>query len=109
MAIRIAFGGIYAHFPDHPKRSRIISPDAVSSVANVCWRVLRRYETTVQPESAPPAPRQFSNLVPSNRGPPAVDGEFCAVNETRTIGRQEDNGLGNFVRGSRAPRWRLGG
>jgi hypothetical protein len=48
MAIQIASGTIYAHYPDHPKRSLIISPVAVSSIANVCWRVLERYETTVQ-------------------------------------------------------------
>jgi hypothetical protein len=44
-----------------------------------------------------------------NGGTPSVDGEFRAVNETRTIGRQEDNGLGNLVRCSRTTRRRLGG
>jgi hypothetical protein len=45
MAIPIASGTIYAHFPDPTKRSRIISPVALSSIANVCWRVLESYET----------------------------------------------------------------
>jgi hypothetical protein len=45
----------------------------------------------------------------SNCAAPSVDGEFCAVNETGTIRRQEDNGLGNLVRCSRTARWRLCG
>ncbi len=45
----------------------------------------------------------------SNGGAPSVDGECCAVNETGTIRRQEDNGLRNLVRCSRAARRRLGG
>ncbi len=48
MAIQIASGTIYAHSPDDPKRSRITSPVAVSSIANVRWRFLEGYETTVQ-------------------------------------------------------------
>jgi hypothetical protein len=32
MAIQIASGTIYAHFPDHLKRSRIIWPAAVSGI-----------------------------------------------------------------------------
>ncbi len=45
----------------------------------------------------------------SNGGAPSVDGEFCAVNETGTIRRQEDDSLGDLVRRSRAARRRLGG
>jgi hypothetical protein len=51
MAIQTASGTIYVHSPDHPKRSRIISPVAVFSVANVCWRVLERYEIQLRTES----------------------------------------------------------
>jgi hypothetical protein len=40
MAIQIASGTIYLNSLDHPKRPRIISPVAVFSVANVCWRIL---------------------------------------------------------------------
>jgi hypothetical protein len=39
MAIQTASETIYVHSPDHPKRSRIISPVAVFNVANFCWRV----------------------------------------------------------------------
>jgi hypothetical protein len=34
----------------------------------------------------------------SNGSAPAIDGGFCPVNKTRTIRRQENNGLGNLVR-----------
>jgi hypothetical protein len=39
MAMPIASVRIYAHSPDYPERSRIISPIAVFRVANVRWRV----------------------------------------------------------------------
>ena len=48
--------------------------------------------------------RSPTSTVFSNSGAPSVDGEFCAVNETRPIRRQEDNGLGNFVRCGRTAR-----
>jgi hypothetical protein len=38
-----------------------------------------------------------ANLVCSNGGAPSVHSEFCAVNKTRTVRRQEDYGLGNLV------------
>src|SRR5713226_4417614 len=44
----------------------------------------------------------------SNGGAPSVYGELCTVNETSTIRRQEDNGLGNFVRCTWTTRRRLG-
>ena len=45
----------------------------------------------------------------SNGGAPSVDGEFCAVNETGAIRRQEDDGLGNLVRCSWTARRRQRG
>ena len=41
MTIQIASGTIYVQSPDHPQRSRIISPVAVFRVANVCWRACK--------------------------------------------------------------------
>jgi hypothetical protein len=44
----------------------------------------------------------------SNGGAPSIDGECCAVNETGTIRRQEDNGLSNLLLCSRKrprPHW----
>src|SRR4030095_14649553 len=45
----------------------------------------------------------------SNGSAPSIDGELCAMNETGTIRRQEDNGISDLVRCSRTARWRLGG
>jgi hypothetical protein len=45
----------------------------------------------------------------SNGGAASVGGEFCAVNETGAIRRQEDDGLGNLVRCSWTARRRLRG
>src|SRR5437870_12837085 len=44
----------------------------------------------------------------SNGSTPSVDSEFCTVNETGTIRRQEDNGLSDLVCCSRTTRRRLG-
>src|SRR5437762_13634261 len=42
-----------------------------------------------------------------NCSAPSINGEFCSINETGTVGRQEDNRFRNFVRGTRPACWRL--
>jgi hypothetical protein len=50
MAVRIASATIYARFPDHTRRSRTISPGAVSSTVNACRRVLDGMKQQFRPE-----------------------------------------------------------